>query len=159
MTKKAGNCSRDGFAHKVVTRPVVREVPTQSRMLDKVGTHHERRFNIPFVLSDSLSVIYSSRLLYSVKVVGTPKAFGGLFRLVGPRIRTPKTKSTISGPACPDTSGTSHREERDESSESLSKGNLPITGTYCAKLSVTGVYTYSVVEATVVSGQWLGYRS
>ena len=68
-------------------------------------------------------------------------------------------KNKVSGPACPDTSGTSQREERDESPESLSKGNLATTSTISAKFSVTGVYIHSVVEATVVSGQWLGYRS
>ncbi len=51
--------SKTGFAHKVELRPVVRPVPTQSRMLDKVGTHHERRFNIPSALSDSLIGISS----------------------------------------------------------------------------------------------------
>ena len=49
------------------------------------------------VLSDSLIGRSSSRLLSHMKVVGIPKAFGRLFRLVVPI----------------------HREERDDSSESL----------------------------------------
>ena len=47
-----------------------------------------------------------------MKVVGIPKAFGRLFRLVVPI----------------------HREERDDSSESLSKGDLAKQGTFGAKL-------------------------
>ena len=62
---------------------VVRQVPTQSRMLDKVGTHHERKYENPFALSDSLIGISS------------------------------------------DSSDLSESSERDDSSESISKGNLP----------------------------------
>ena len=77
------------------------------------SAHHEGKFKIPFPLSDSSIGISSSRLLLLMKVVGIPKAFGRLSRHIVPI----------------------HREERCESSESLSKGNLPKTGTLSAKFS------------------------
>ena len=40
-----------GFAPKVNLRLMVRQVPTRSRMLDKVCTHHERKYENPFALS------------------------------------------------------------------------------------------------------------
>ena len=105
-----------GFAPKVNLRLMVRQVPTRSspdESGDKFGTHHERKYENPFALSDSLIGISSSRLLSHMKVVGIPKAFGRLFRLVAPM----------------------HREERDDSSESLSKGDLAKQGTFGAKLA------------------------
>ncbi len=79
---------------------MVRQVPTRSRMLDKVGTYYKRNHENPIALSDSLIGISSSRLLSHMKEVGIPKAFGRLSPHVVPM----------------------HREERNEFSESLSKG-------------------------------------
>ena len=108
---------------------MVRQVPTRSSpdgSGDKVGTHHERRYENPFALSDSLIGISSSRLLSHMKVVGIPKAFGRLFRLVVPI----------------------HREERDDSSESLSKGDLAKQGTFGAKPLIKEGADYIKITAT-----------